>query len=72
MLIGTASSFFKEVRGYEEPLYNFFKNYDLTALKDDQVDELLRRRAAADNSAGFDEQVKRNAGRIRVLRYFWG
>ena len=72
MLVGTATSFFKEARAYEQPLYNFFKTYDLTALSGDQVDQLLRRRAAADQNAGFEEQMKRNAGRIRVLRYFTG
>jgi tetratricopeptide (TPR) repeat protein len=72
MLAGTATSFFKEARAYEQPLYNFFKTYDLTSLTSDQVDDLLRRRAAVDKNPGFEEQMKRNAARIRVLRYFTG
>jgi replication-associated recombination protein RarA len=45
MLIGGATTFFKEARAYEQPLYNLFKIYNLQSLTSDQIHELLRRRA---------------------------
>ena len=72
MMIGCAVSHFREVREYDQPLYNFFKIYDLANLKFEQMQELLRRRAALDGRENFEEKLKENAGRLRVLEYFTG
>ena len=40
MLIGGATTFFKEARAYDQPLYNFFKIYDLYDLNFAQIQEL--------------------------------
>src|SRR6266508_2773067 len=50
---GGANNFFKEARAYDQPLYNFFKIYDLADLKLAQMQELLRRRARVDRIADF-------------------
>lgn len=72
MLIGAATTFFREARAYDQPLYNFFKIYDLHDLKFEQMQELLRRRAEIDGIENFEEKLKANAGRLRVLEYFTG
>jgi len=72
MLVGGATTFFKEAREYDQPLYNLFKTYDLSSLNSDQIHDLLRRRARVDELENFDEQLKRNASRLRVLEYFTG
>jgi len=72
MLIGAATSFFEEARGYEKPLYNFFKVYNLDALSEEQIQELLIRRSEVDGIAGFREKLKQNAGQIRALSHFTG
>jgi tetratricopeptide (TPR) repeat protein len=72
MLVGGATSFFKEARDYDQPLYNLFKTYDLRSLNSDQINELLRRRAKLDGIDNFEDQLKRNASRLRVLEYFTG
>ena len=72
MMMGCAVSHFREVRDYDQPLYNFFKIYDLANLKFEQMQELLRRRAALDGRENFEEKLKENAGRLRVLEYFTG
>jgi tetratricopeptide (TPR) repeat protein len=72
MLIGCAVSFFDEARSYDKPLYNFFKTYDLAHLKFEQMQELLRRRARLDRVENFEERLKANATRLRVLEYFTG
>lgn len=72
MIVGCAISFFDEARSYEKPLYNFFKTYDLAKLKFEQIQELLLRRAQLDGIQGFEETLKANKSRLRVLEYFTG
>jgi tetratricopeptide (TPR) repeat protein len=72
MLIGGATTFFKEARAYDQPLYNFFKIYNLTDLKFEQIQELLRRRAQVDRIPDFEAKLKVNRSRLRALEYFTG
>jgi tetratricopeptide (TPR) repeat protein len=72
MLIGGAPTFFQEARAYDQPLYNFFKIHNLENLRFEQMQELLRRRAEIDKLENFEETLKTNEGRLRVLEYFTG
>ena len=72
MLLGGATTFFKEARAYDQPLYNFFKIYNLTDLKFDQIQELLRRRAQLDCIPDFEAKLNVNSSRLRALEYFTG
>lgn len=72
MLLGGATTFFKEARAYDQPLYNFFKIYNLADLKFVQMEDLLRRRAELDRIADFENRLKENASRLRTLEYFTG
>ena len=72
MLVGGGTTFFKEARAYEQPLYNLFKIYNLNNLDSNQIRDLLRRRAQLDELKDFDETLRANESRIRVLEYFTG
>ena len=72
MLIGGATTFFREARAYDQPLYNFFKILNLDNLRFAQMQDLLRRRAEIDKVEDFEETLKANEGRLRVLEYFTG
>ncbi|MCI0490029.1 MAG: AAA family ATPase [Blastocatellia bacterium] len=72
MMIGCAVSFFHEARAYDQPLYNFFKTYDLSGLRFEQMQGLLRKRAELDRRENFEEKLKANAARLRTLEYFTG
>jgi len=72
MLLGCAVSFFHEARSYDQPLYNFFKIYNLDDLKFEQIKELLRKHAELDGVKNFEETLKKNESCIRVLEYFTG
>ena len=72
MLVGGATSFFHEARAYDQPLYNFFKMWNLDALDGGQINQLLLRRAEADKRKDFEQQLKQNEARIKVLHYFTG
>jgi len=72
MLIGAASTFFREARAYEQPLYNFFKIYDLAPLTRSEIRDLLRQRAAADEKPNFEDFLEKNTARLRVLEHFTG
>jgi tetratricopeptide (TPR) repeat protein len=70
MLIGGATTFFEEARAYNQPLYNFFKIYNLASLSFDQMQDLLRKRASVDGVADFDRILEANRARVRALEYF--
>lgn len=72
MLIGGATTFFREARAYDQPLYNFFKIYNLENLRFGQMQELLRNRAELDKIPNFEATLKANEARLRVLEYFTG
>ncbi len=72
MLVGGSTTFFKEARAYEQPLYNLFKIYNLNGLDSDQIEDLLRRRAKVDGIANFDQILLANRTKLRVLEYFTG
>jgi tetratricopeptide (TPR) repeat protein len=72
MLIGGATTFFREARAYDQPLYNFFKILNLDNLRFAQMQDLLRRRAEIDKVEDFEKTLKANEGRLRVLEYFTG
>lgn len=72
MLVGGATTFFHEARAYDQPLYNFFKIYNLDDLNFEQIQGLLRSRAAFDGQADFEEKLKANASRLRALEHFTG
>ncbi|MBV9469772.1 MAG: AAA family ATPase, partial [Abitibacteriaceae bacterium] len=72
MLLGGATTFFKEAHAYDQPLYNFFKTYDLPKLKFADMENLLRQRAAADGTPNFEATLKANTSRLRTLEYFTG
>ena len=72
MLIATVTATFHEARGYDQPLYNFFKWYDLDYLDHEQMRDLLCRRARLDGVDGFAEKLEQNTVRLKVLEYFTG
>jgi tetratricopeptide (TPR) repeat protein/DNA-binding MarR family transcriptional regulator len=72
MLVGGATTFFHEARAYDQPLYNFFKIYELPNLKFEEMQDLLRRRAEVDKRSDFEETLKANKSRLRVLEHFTG
>lgn len=72
MLLGGATTFFKEAHAYDQPLYNFFRIYDLPKLEFADMENLLRQRAMIDGTPNFERTLKANTSRLRVLQYFTG
>lgn len=72
MLIGGATTFFHEARAYDQPLYNFFKIYNLEELEFSEIQDLLRQRARRDQIPDFERKLTEHPGRLRALIYFTG
>jgi tetratricopeptide (TPR) repeat protein len=72
MLIGGATTFFHEARAYDQPLYNFFKIYNLSELQFSEIQDLLRQRAARDQIPDFERKLTDDPSRLRTLVYFTG
>jgi tetratricopeptide (TPR) repeat protein len=72
MLIGGATSHFKEAREFEQAPYNIFKIENLADLRFEQMKELLLKRAEADKVENFEQKIEENKGGLRALEYFTG
>jgi uncharacterized protein len=72
MIIGGATTFFQEARAYEQPLYNFFKIYNLNDFSYEEIIELLLKRAGRDGRSDLEAVLKNNQSRLHALRYFTG
>lgn len=72
MIIGTATTFFHEARDYDQPLYNFFKIYNLESMKYPQIEDILWQRAKFDQIPNFEDKLKTNinCNCLRVLEHF--
>ena len=70
MLAGSAVKFFKQARAYDQPLYNFFRIFDLNELSFDESQRLLSRRGEQDGKADFAETLQANSARLRALHHF--
>ena len=72
ILIGTACTYFKEVRGYDRPLYNFFKLIQLEDFTSDQMIEFIHKRAELDNNKNFLEKFEEVKTRINAIYHLTG
>jgi len=67
MLVGTAVQTFEEVEGYDKALFNYFHPLHLERLTDDQMCELLTRRAEYDGNTEFIERLGEHRPKLRAL-----
>ena len=72
MLIGGATTFFREARAYDQPLYNFFKIIHLDNLNFEEMQDLLRHHAQWNADTNIEEVIRANPTRLKVLEYFTG
>lgn len=72
MFIGCATSYFHEIQNYEQPLYNFFKIYNLNDLKFADIEELIHRRAEIDEIYDIEKLLQKNKTKIKSLEAFTG
>ena len=54
----------------DQPLYHFFKIYDLAELGFEHIQDLLRKHAELDGIEDFEKTLKANRSRLRALEYF--
>ena len=72
MFIGCAPSYFHQIQDYQQPLYNFFKIFNLNDLKFPDIEDLIRRRAEIDDIPNIEELLQKNRTRIKALETFTG
>ncbi len=72
MLVGTAVQMFEEVEGYDKALFNYFHPLHLDRLTDEQMCELLTRRAEYDGNTEFIERLGEHRPKLRALSRLTG
>lgn len=72
ILIGSAVHVFDSLRRYDEAFFNYFQPVPLERLTEDEVLEMLRRRAQFDENAPFNDKLGRNEAKIREIAYLSG
>jgi tetratricopeptide (TPR) repeat protein len=72
MIIGTAVHLFPALKTYDEAFFNYFCPVPLERLDDQQVRDLMLRRAAYDHNDPFQEAYQRHRSRIRAITRLTG
>jgi hypothetical protein len=72
MLVGTAVQMFEEVEGYDQALFNYFHPLYLDKLDDEQMCDLLSRRAQYDGNTAFLEKLREHRPKLRALSRLTG
>jgi len=72
LLIGTTPTYFKDVMEYSQPLYQFFKQYDLEEFELDDMENLLIKRAKFDGQKKLAQTIPHYRRRLKALRHLTG
>lgn len=72
MIAGSAVKFFKQAGSYDQPLYNFFRIFDLEQLSCAEAQQLLLKRADRETDTALRQQLQDNPARLQTLHYFTG
>jgi tetratricopeptide (TPR) repeat protein len=72
VLVGGAPTYFREVSGYDQPLYNFFKTVHLEELSTEEMTDLLKKRAEWDGNREFLDNLAGIRPRLQALHHLTG
>ncbi|MEW6369054.1 MAG: AAA family ATPase [Acidobacteriota bacterium] len=72
MVIGASVCLFEEIAAYDQAFFNFFCPVDIPNLTDDEICELLRKRAEADANPGFVQNFEEVKDKVRAITYITG
>lgn len=72
LIVGTAVRLFPAVSDYEQAFFNFFTEIPLDRLKDDQVEELLFKRADFHNNEIFRKNYRDHRPSVRAISRLTG
>ncbi len=72
VIVGTAVRLFDEITDYDKAFFNFFNEVRLTRLDDDQVEELLTKRADYQKNRGFRHRYAVNRSSVRAISRLTG
>ncbi|MBM3475689.1 MAG: MarR family transcriptional regulator [Armatimonadetes bacterium] len=71
-LIATSPTHFRQVNGYDQPLYEFFRLIDLGELARAEAEDLLRKRAEFEGNTDFLARFDEYAKRLPAIRRLTG
>ena len=72
VLVGGAPTYFREVSGYDRPLYNFFKTVHLEEFSIEELTDLLKKRAEWDGNREFLDNLAGIKPRLQALHHLTG
>ncbi len=70
LIIGSASTFFKEIKDHDEPFYSFFEIIRLPPLTDSGIEELIRKLAKMEDNLLIIEELDSLRPRIKTIVHF--
>ncbi|OPY86855.1 MAG: Tetratricopeptide repeat protein [Syntrophaceae bacterium PtaU1.Bin231] len=72
MVIGASVRLFEEIAAYDQAFFNFFCPVEIPNLSDDEICEVLRKRAEADENHVFLRQLDGVRDRVRAVTWMTG
>ena len=72
LLLGSANAFFEAIRGYGEPLYEFFRVVRLEGIGQEDARRILKAAVEREGRSGVSETLTRDQGRLETIRRLTG
>ncbi|MCK5699156.1 MAG: AAA family ATPase, partial [Candidatus Aenigmarchaeota archaeon] len=72
LIMGSASTYFKEIKDYGEPFYHFFEHVRLSNLSDDGIEELIMKLAKIEDNKQVIKEFGKFRGKIKIITHFTG
>ncbi len=72
MIIAAAPTYFEEISSYDKPLYNFFKIKNLDELNENEIEELIIKRAKYEKNDELLKRLDQFQPKLKAIRHLTG
>ena len=72
LIMGSASTYFKEIKEYGKPFYHFFEQVRLSNLSDKGIEELIMKLAEIEDNKRIITEFDRFRPKIKIITHFTG
>jgi DNA polymerase III delta prime subunit len=72
MVVGTSTLLFEDIFSYDEAFFNFFSPVPVEDLCDEEIQDLLYRRAQLDENQDFLREYEKHKEKVRAITYLTG
>jgi len=72
MVLGATIRLFEDIAVYDQAFYNFFTPIEIPNLSDEEICDLIRKRAQAENNTAFLQNLEKIKNQVKAITYMTG